>query len=105
MSTYTPDAWDEAGAMDNGIIGAHLKCSKGRWSLDDRDIDNAGVKICVIMESAVSGQVLWEDRKITERDIGRIADGFPPPREIRPGWNPYTSFLAVRADERRSASS
>jgi hypothetical protein len=100
MTIYERDAWDQAGDMDNGIIGAHLKCSKGHWSLDDRDIDNAGLRICVIMPSAVTGQVLWQDRKIAERDIGRIHDGYAPPREIRLGWNPYTSFLCVRADEK-----
>jgi hypothetical protein len=51
-----------------------LKCAKGRWLLDEQDIPtgNTGAKICVIMESASTGQVLRQDSKIVERDIGRI---------------------------------
>jgi hypothetical protein len=45
------------------------------------------------------GEVLWEDKKITARNTGRIADGFVAPDRITTGWSPYTSFLAVRADE------
>jgi hypothetical protein len=97
MSSYEKDAWDETGDMGNGILGAHLKCAKGRWLLDDKDAANA--QICVIMESASTGQVLWQDGKIVDRDIGRIEDGFAPPRQLHNGWNPYTSFQAVRADE------
>jgi hypothetical protein len=96
--SYERDAWDETGDMSNGIEGAHLKCAKGTWLLDDVEIDN-DARICVIMESATVGEVRWHDRRIVDRNVGRIADGHTPPQHITEGWNPYTSFLAVRADE------
>jgi hypothetical protein len=99
--SYERDAWDETGDMGNGIEGQHLKCAKGRWLLDDEEIEtgNSGIKICVIMESTVVGQILWQDKKIIERDTGKISDGFVQPRQIMEGWNPYVAFQAVRADE------
>ena len=51
------------------------------------------------MDTATVGQVLWLDRKIEEHDVGRISDGFVPPRSITEGWNPYVAFQAVRADD------
>jgi hypothetical protein len=99
--TYDRDAWDETGDMGNGIEGQHLKCAKGKWLLDDDEIEtgDAGIKICVVRDSAVTGEVLWRESKIVERNIGRISDGFAQPRQITEGWNPYTAFQAVRADD------
>jgi hypothetical protein len=101
MTIHQRDAWDETGDMSNGILGQHLKCAKGKWLLDDVGIEtgDGGMKICVVMDSAVVGQVLWQDQKIVERNVGRIADGFVPPRSVMDGWNPYVAFQAVRADE------
>jgi hypothetical protein len=100
MTYHERDAWDETGDMGNGIEGQHLKCAKGTWLLDDTEIETGdnGLKICVIMDTATVGQVLWQDHKIVERDVGRISDGFVPPRQISAGWNPYVAFQAVRAD-------
>jgi hypothetical protein len=99
--SYERDAWDQTGDMSNGIEGAHLKCAKGTWLLDDEriEIGESGIKICVIMESATVGEILWRDHKIVDRNVGRIADGHTPPRQITEGWNPYVAFQAVRADE------
>jgi hypothetical protein len=101
MTYHERDAWDETGDMGNGIEGQHLKCAKGTWLLDDTEIETGdnGLKICVIMDTATVGQVLWRDHKIVERDVGRISDGFVPPRQISENWNPYVAFQAVRADD------
>jgi hypothetical protein len=96
--TYERDAWDELGGQGNGIIGAHLKCAKGHWLLDDNEAE-PGMKVCIIMPTVMAGEVLWQDHKIVERNIGRIEDDFMPPRQITEGWSPYTSFQAVRADD------
>jgi hypothetical protein len=99
--TYERDAWDETGDQGNGILGEHLKCAKGKWLLNDTEVEvgEGGAKICVIMDSSVVGEVLWSDGKIADRRVGRIADGFVPPRNVEDGWNPYIAFQAVRADD------
>jgi hypothetical protein len=33
-----------------------------------------GTKVCVIMESAIVGEVLWSEGKISDRNIGRMED-------------------------------
>jgi hypothetical protein len=92
---YERDAFDEAGDDGNGIVGEHLKCPKGTWMLGDKPI-SPGSKFCIIMESAIVGEVVWKDGKIVERDTGRR-----PPKhgEVAEGRNPYVSFQVVRADE------
>ncbi len=93
------DAWDDLGDQGNGISGEHLKCAKGVWLLNDESIDNDGLKIVVIMDTAAIGQVLWLDKKIAERETGLVAEGFVAPRELKDGWNPYVSFQCVRVDD------
>src|SRR5262245_21501864 len=98
---YELNAWDEIDNQNSGLIGQHLKCSKGLWTLDGEEIetDDDGVKVCVLMESATVGWVRWQDKKIVEREIGRISDGFVPRSQCPEGWNPYTAITCVRADE------
>jgi len=94
------DAWDIISDSVNGIEGQHLKCAKGRWLLDDNEIitGDDGLRICVVMETATVGEVLWQDHKIAERNIGRVQDGFQFPDVLTDGWNPYVAVMAVRAD-------
>jgi hypothetical protein len=84
MTYHERDAWDTAGDMGNGIEGQHLKCAKGKWLLDDAEIETG------------------EDglKKIVERNIGRLSDGFLPltPATITEKWNPYIAVLGVRCD-------
>jgi hypothetical protein len=100
--THERDAWDVAGDSGNGIEGQHLKCAKGKWLLDEVEIETAGggLKFCPIMETATVGEVLWQDQKIIERNVGRLSDGFvpPTPANITEKWNPYTSVVGVRCD-------
>ena len=97
------DAWDAAGNMGTGIEGQHLKCAKGNWLLDEESIETGedGFQCCIIMDTATVGEVLWKEKKIVERNTGRLSDGFVPktPNNISLGWNPYTSVMAVRCDE------
>ena len=71
------DAWDDAGDTGSGIIGAHLRCTKGVWWLDDEQIDpKEGFKMCVIMPSTRVGQLKFKEGKVVDRDIGLIQEGF-----------------------------
>lgn len=78
QTLYERDAYDETADSGNGILGQHLKCAKGKWLLDGEEIatGNDGAKVCVIITSATTGQILWRDGAIVERDIGRLEDGF-----------------------------
>ena len=99
------DAWDETSG--NGILGEHLKIAKGTWTLVGGEFRFGpdGIKLAVIMPTVVVGQVLWTDGQITEREVGRIEDGFRAisttraMNENHPGWSPYTQFLGVRCDD------
>jgi hypothetical protein len=95
---YERDAFDEAGDDGNGIVGEHLKCPKGTLMLGDKPI-SPGSKFCIIMESAIVGEVVWKDGKIVERDTGRMADGKRSPKhgEVAEGRN----FFSGRASQRR----
>jgi hypothetical protein len=104
MSTsYEKDAFDIAGDSGSGIEGQWLKCPRGVWTLDDNKIETGrdGAKICVILDSLMTGEILWKDSKIVERNTGRMADGFEMPKHqtIATGWNPYIAFQGVRADD------
>lgn len=95
--TYERDAWDEVGDQGNGILGQHLKCAKGKWLLDDSEIEvgEGGARICVIMKSATVGEILWSDGKIADRRIGRVADGFVPPRNVTPRCREACADIAI----------
>jgi hypothetical protein len=101
--THNRDPWQQAVDESGGIEGIWIKCSKGRWSFDDCDVATGddGVKICVVMPTALHGAVLWgEDRTIIDRRLERYEDSAPCGRQLAVGWSPYTQFLAVGADER-----
>ena len=95
----THDPWQEALNASGGIDGIHVKFVKGHWSFDDDPVQtgNEGVRICILMETAQHGSVLWDDRTIVDRRLQRYTD-VPPSREPpKPGWAPYTQCQAVGA--------
>jgi hypothetical protein len=82
--------------------GALLQCRKGKWTLDDASVETGpnGLKAVVLMDSAVVGEVSFDDagEKINE-NVGRIEDGFMPPARLTPGYSPSTSVVALGLDE------
>lgn len=99
MSSYERDAFDIAGDSGSGIEGQWLKSPKKALGLSTiiRSRPAAIARICVIMDSLMTGEILWKDSKIVERNTGRMADGFEMPRHqsIATGWNPYIVFQGV----------
>jgi hypothetical protein len=82
------------------IQGRHLKFAKGKFYVDDAEvvIGPSGLKACVLMSTARTGAVKWEAGKMTEKRLHRYADA--PPPDIPLGYNPYTAFLCLGADEK-----
>jgi hypothetical protein len=93
------DPWQEALNASGGIDGIHVKFVKGHWSFDDDPVQtgNEGVRICILMETAQHGSVLWDDRTIVDRRLQRYADISPSREPLKMGWAPYTQFQCVGA--------
>jgi hypothetical protein len=100
MSMMTRDPWQEALNDSGGIEGVHIKCAKGVWTFDDDVVEtgDGGVQICIVMESALHGQVRWEDRKIVEREVERYEDAAPSTELLDDDWSPYTQVQCVGVD-------
>ena len=63
------------------IHGTLLKFAKGDWVAgeDGRAVPK-GTEFAVYMSEILAGWVRWEDNKPTEHQMGRIVDGYAPPR-------------------------
>jgi hypothetical protein len=72
------DPWHRALLDAGGIEGEHLKCAKGRWTLDGDavSVGDDGLNIVVVMDTACHGQVRWEDQAIvTDVSPDAVAHG------------------------------
>lgn len=93
MSNYK--YFDALADETSGIVGAHLKCTKGEWTLDGEPIQD-DFRVAVIIDTAEVGEVRWEGGRIVERRVGLLKQGAMPPTEkCEEGWCPYTSILCV----------
>jgi hypothetical protein len=103
MTNNMVDPWVETLTASGGIEGLHLKCAKGVWYLDGVQIavGAGGLKIVIIMPTATHGAVKWQDQEIIGRTpLQRYEDAAPSSDFLEEGWNPYTQFLCVGADEK-----
>jgi hypothetical protein len=57
--------------------GQFLKFVKGRWMIGDDKVE-VGTEYVCHLNQAMRGWVKFEDNKVTNRVIGKIADGFKP---------------------------
>jgi hypothetical protein len=53
-----------------------LLCKKGKWSANGEDVE-AGKEFIAYPMDAMRGACRWEDDKVVETKVGRIADKFP----------------------------
>jgi hypothetical protein len=73
---------------------AKLLCKKGVWSMNGEDI-TAGKEYIAYPMDALRGLCRWEDDKVVEQRIGRIADKFTLKREDLPedeDWKPQVAL-------------
>jgi hypothetical protein len=97
-TTHEPDAFDVLGTRSNGIEGQHIRFAKGDLFVDGVETALANVQLCFIMTSIVAGEVRFEDKKIVEKRVGSINDGFVPADRVSEGWNRYLQVQCVRCD-------
>lgn len=77
---YFASYGEEATARGN-IIGSLLKFNKGDWLLgQDEDEINIGTKFVAIMDRLDIGWQKWEDGKPAGTRMGKVVEGFQPPR-------------------------
>ncbi len=98
---HNHDPWKVALEDSYGIEGEHLKCPKGRWTLNDAEVEVGpdGLKVVVLMPTAMHGAVKWEGGVIKARRLA-FYDDAPPSDIVKPDdWDPYTQFLCVGADK------
>lgn len=63
------------------IVGDLLKFSKGEYLVGQNDEEMAeGTRLVANMEELLIGWIKWEDGKPSEQEMGRIVDGYTPPR-------------------------
>jgi len=87
-ATHNENPWLEAASEANNDIGRLLKCVKGEWMVGD-DVLPENVEYVAHVDQIVRGWVRFEDGKVIDRAIGKIADGYKPPqREELPDNDP-----------------
>ncbi len=68
-------------ASPANIVGQLLKFNKGDWlaGSDGEDVE-MGTKLVALMDDLTIGWVRWEDNKPAEQIMGKVVDGYKPPR-------------------------
>src|SRR5262245_9105675 len=67
----------EVAAEGGDTPGQLLKFVKGKWKIGDDTVKESTEYLCHL-DQAMRGWVKFEDGKVTNRVIGKIADGFRP---------------------------
>jgi hypothetical protein len=83
-------------AIDD-IVGSHLKCSKGNWTLDDSPIETGpdGFRVTIFAPTAQHGRMRWVDGHPDGKVLQKYSDGFPTFEKMPEGWNAYTVFQGI----------
>jgi hypothetical protein len=71
--------WLEVAAEGSNELGRLLKFVKGRWETGD-DAVPEGAEYVAHIDQLVRGWIKFEEGKVVDRVIGKIADGFKPPQ-------------------------
>jgi hypothetical protein len=78
-AAHYENPWLEAASEANNDLGRLLKFVKGEWMIGD-DLVPDNLEYVAHVEQIVRGWVRFQDGKVVDRDIGKIADGYKPPR-------------------------
>ena len=80
-ATNYDNPWLEVAHEAGNDVGKMLKFVKGTWSCGDDEVAE-GTEFVAHIDQLMRGWIKFEDGKVVERIIGKVADGFkPPPRE------------------------
>lgn len=89
-ATSSGNAFEAYGnaTTQKSIVGTLLKFNKGDWlSGQDNDEVEAGTRLVANMEELMVGWIRWEDNKPTDQIMGRVAEGYQPPKRHELGDN------------------
>jgi hypothetical protein len=78
-----PDVFEQYGneISQRNIVGDLLKFSKGDWLRGQEGEEvPIGTQLIVNMDELLHGWIRWEDQKPAEQRMGRLVDGFKPPK-------------------------
>lgn len=82
------EQYGEQASSRSSIVGSLLKFSKGDWLLgQDEDEIPVGTRYVVSMDNLMVGWVKWSDNKPVEQIMGRVVEGYAPPRRDTLGDN------------------
>jgi len=79
--THPENPWLEAASETRNELGRLLKFMKGKWMVGD-DLVPDGTEYIAHLPQAMRGFVHFQDGKVVDRKIGKIADGFKPPQRV-----------------------
>lgn len=83
LSSTSKNAFEQysEAVNQNRIVGDLLKFSKGEWSAGQygEEIEE-GAELVANMDELMVGWIKWEDNKPTDMIMGRVAEGYVPPK-------------------------
>lgn len=87
-ATHDENPWLEAASEAGSGLGRLLKFIKGKFESGDDEVP-LGTEYVAHVDQMARGWVRFEDGKVVDRNIGKIADGYKPPqREELPDNDP-----------------
>lgn len=96
-ATHYENPWLEAAAEAGNDLGKLLKFVKGKWEIGDDTVPEATEYIAHI-DQVVRGWVCFNDGKVVDRMIGKVADGFRPPLREELGNNDSKNWKETDTD-------
>ena len=78
-ATHYENPWLEAASESGNDLGRLLKFVKGKFECGDDEIA-LGTEFVAHVDQIARGWVRFQDGNVADRIIGKIADGFRPPR-------------------------
>jgi len=80
-------------ASQKSIVGKLLKFSKGDFLAgQDEDEVPAGTEFVANMDELLAGWIRWEENKPTDQIMGKVSDGYQPPRRNELGDTDKTQW-------------
>lgn len=83
VATTEKNVFEQYGeaASQNRLVGKMLKFSKGDYLLGQgNDMVEAGTEVACNMEELLIGWVKWQDNKPVDHIMGKLSEGFVPPK-------------------------
>jgi hypothetical protein len=85
----------------NASEGDLLECKKGKWTINGipcaTEFD--GIRLALFLQTVKTGNQLWKDKRVVERNVGLVTDGFRPVK-CQPGESVYVDVLGAIVNDK-----